>query len=50
MKLTLAPSAPNWWLRLKAFFAAAPARGTRPPVRPQACPKHHRTTAFFELP
>ena len=50
MKLTHAHPLRDWWLRLKALFALAPARGTRPPIRPPAPPKRHRTTAFFELP
>ena len=50
MKLTLTHPARDWWPRLKALLAPAPNRVARPVARKPKTLRHHRTTAFFELP
>lgn len=48
MKLILTHPARELWLRLKALLALRVAGKFAP--RPPTRAKHHRTTAFFEMP
>ena len=54
MKLIFTHPARDLWLRLKALLAPRvapkPAPRAARPQRPPTRAKHHRTTAFFEMP
>lgn len=50
MKLALTHPLRDFWLRLKALLVARRSQATNSSSRTPKPSKHHRTTAFFELP
>lgn len=50
MKLTLTHPLRVCWLRLKLLLSSRRSRASSPSASKSTPSKHHRTTAFFELP